>query len=542
MTEKVKVPGFEDLFVKDFDPQQFYDNIYSTLLSMQSDYGVIPNNIVSSPSDLPASKQGEGLVNTFYRLIGMPAVRDNEALDNLTSAQSKILSAKDQAVFTKSIADIKTQGSTLNYFSINSIRTAAGYPDITMNALTAKEGTIESLTKNIKNRVLDYYVTMYNWHDIVDGTSPVKPSIFPSVVVGDVPVFPKRKRLAPAFFDGDYLVTNGARCSRPFIEHIIWMRIFALSGANTEVKTQLQQVITADINAVFPNGNSDNPQSTLVKDVEQFNILELQITAKLLNALLASSSDYAKTVKDIQNLSQQTLFVPTPKASVLEKTGSHFSTYAEAYQFLKDNQIDGPTPLIDYKIADTQQRLSAFDAFLQIIPSNQVLRSDERRREADLESTSSHAEDVFLPEFLDICTSGIQQLETTMAQLKQQKQNAIGELERARVRMLIYTGHYNGLSIFDILSVFLALFTINLSDLFGLLNQDAQDRLLKSSFLAAVNNNSQPQSFNEIFALRGTANRLVAGSPNSVDVALKNFEIKVKDYLQVANAEFHRKL
>jgi hypothetical protein len=115
-----------------------------------------------------------------------------------------------------------------------------------------------------------------------------------------------------------------------------------------------------------------------------------------------------------------------------------------------------------------------------MLPTERLKKSDEFRRLADENPTPSLTTDIFSNTLLTVFSGSRAPLQRQLEDLEQERQALKQQLEIIRKFLQMYTGEPLGLSIFDMLAVFMALFSIDLPDLYGLMNAGARDRLRRS--------------------------------------------------------------
>lgn len=490
-----------------FDPSNFMSQILASIDDARSDVGSSPNQVVKNTLNLSMGKRVESRLNTFYRLLGFPATRNEENL------------SYDKDESKSDIQRLLNQVGTLNYFSSGAI----GIADV---------GDIISG----RERLLQKTKTSSDFATMIKSPLPLgsytggarKPSLFPMVVDAATPIFPMRRRVAPLFYLGDFIISGDVRetrLPRPFLESIIYMRTQVFSGGNADV-TQLKE----DLKTNVRSSDLENPDSYLT-DIDKFNKVELEIISKFVQALNTSAVAYRRTVEEAYDLRTKVNFVPEVKESPEEMTG-HVAVIDEE----GDIAIVG----IDSEIKNLESKLLSIDVSLQSLPTNRVKEADALYRiESGIDISSKNFEsDVFVSEFTSLITFEREQLNRSLGEAKLKRQRLLSQYNDVRARIQYFSGETTGLSIFDVLCTFIALFTIDIEHLIGLLNNDARERLKNSRFYSFQNSPDNTSTKKGVIFDGGRADEIFSalGSFSPVSTALKVLQSKVEENFKLAES------
>lgn len=508
---------------KEFDAIGFYDIIYGTIKTYRSDYGLYESQIFRNAAELASSEKGsESIVNTFYRVIGFPAIRDDYVVDSIIKELSKIKPIDDLAAIA-----IKNQDGTLNYVSGISSDISKIFQ---REAQLGIRPTLASSLAMIKEPCVV--------NNGKDSTRPTRPSIFPMKVLADIPVYPISKRMAPIFNDGPYITERSTRLSRCFIENAFYMRVFSTNFTDISVairtsiaKTFAPDKTTAELEEMVKSGSKDFP---ILNDLVNLNLLQLQITDKMIKAIKQSAIDFRDTLKVRDGLDQEITYVPQIKDSPQEKTGTSDMSPEEV--LAGDPRFDTESffvPVLDAQIDELQKAIAIINVIVQIAPTNGARAANQiPGAAAAIALDLNISPDVFVSEFIALASFEKTSLENSLQELKDQRARKLQNYEVIRKKIQIYSGEFVGLSIFDILSIFLALFTVDLNILLGLMNPEARARIAKSDFYQGQN---QAGSTNTNI---NTSVPLISGTIPSTEEALQKFEGKVKEYLDLGMTFF----
>ena len=530
-----------------FDPSQFMRSIISNIDGARGDMGPIPNKIVENIITEPVGERVESRVNAFFRLIGLPATRDDS-----------IITRRREDFELNTTESQLSQTSTLNYFAPGSLN--INDPSIPGKFLTGNEasrrivGREQILQKPMKNQTM---VDLLNKPLPLD--SSILPnvsrrtSLFPLLVDASTPIYPLKKRTAPLFYDGDFILSGASstRLPRPFLESVIYMRTQVLqSGSTDSMKKDLAKNIKS-----FVLGNAqpltseesdqtgeqfvrslglDNLDNPAVDSLSNYNLLELRMINKFVQALRSSAMNYKSAVSSATEFKKRVSFSPEVKDNPAERSGN--STV------IVNGLIKGS---IDDKIESLESQLSVSNSFISLLPTNEVKRADTSYRAEGDEVVKSIIPDVFISDFTNIVTFDQENILSQLSSAKSQRERDIREYNLIKERIQYFSGETVGLSIFDILCTFLALFTVDIETLIGLLNKDARARLFNSPFYSFQNNaENKGKNKTPIFDQNAVTDRIEAAlisSTNSLDVqiSLNDLEDKIRENFKLSSAFYN---
>lgn len=437
-----------------FDPVSFTREVFNSVKTNRSNVGPFPFQVVDTPSKSGKDRNAENMMNVFFRLIGFPAIRDETLITND--------SVFDENCDKKRRDNALSQGGTINYFS---------------SAALANEDNFKSLIT--RDSILDEARTSSQFNTMLMDPLPIdesiadvprerrRPRIFPLLVDASIPVYPMERRVSPLFYDGDYILQGGrSRLKRPFLQHVIYMRTKVFSGFSSSVEDDIRTNITAEVG-----------DDTLISasELSNYRLLELKIIQKLLQSLKKASKDYVKVRNEVKELRSKVTYVPAPVEEPQQRGGA-----AET----ADLSVEITTDL-DQQLQAIDSELNKLDLFLLALPIEEVDRSDRIRRIEEEVVIRNTSPDAFIPEFNSLLTYERKPLERQKAKVLQERKKIVQKVEKAREQLQYYTGEFTGLSIFDVISVFYALFTVDRESLVALLNQSALERLANDAFFVA---------------------------------------------------------
>lgn len=453
-----------------FDPAAFMDQVMSTIDNLCGDYGSRPTEVIENTFSLSQSEKAESKLNCFYRLIGLPATRSASKLPKQGTFEPEVLE----------------QNKTINYFDEKKV-SFSNEPNIG-DVLSSRQGLLERTRKSSEHSaMLNEPLSIRAAVDPNDNQSR-RVRIFPLLVDASVPIFPLNKRVAPLFYDGDFMLSGkaGFRLPRPFLETVIYIRTQVLSGREdgnkvTEIFSNLDR---------FINSNLSNNDATSFKRLFNsdgrgipYQYIEAQIISKFITALNKAAVDYRKVQQKIHELNGQIKYTPVAKSTEKEKAGNDNVSLVDINP---EGQIT--IPAIDQAIASLQVQIENINLLNSTLPTERVMQSDKIRRiDQGTTGLSNVTSDIFVSEFSSLISYEKEDIEKQLSQAQNDKARITSQFEQLRKLVMYYSGEISGISIFDILCIFLALFTVDIGYLVGLLNSEAQERLMSNKFFSSQN-------------------------------------------------------
>lgn len=493
-----------------FDATKFMDSIFATIDSNRSDVSSSPSQLVDNSSNMRPGSGGESRFNCFLRFIGMPATRDESLLSGITDDGNLEFKL--------------SQNSTLNYFNASEL-------DIDPRLLSQREfslsapKTTEDFIRMIENPLLISSSVQ---------SSGRRTTVFPLVVDASVPIYPLSRRTAPLFYEGDFLIYGSGltRLPRPFLESVIYMRT---QRYQESMKSTISNLVE-NIRATVSDATSDETQLLEGLNVPELSssneglsvrssVVELEIVNKFVQALKNSAVSFAKVIDEAASLNEEVNFKPNPVSNPKEKSGN-------SSVIIVDREGRG----IDKRIQDIEMQIESINVSLSILPTNKVQEADTSYRLTASNSPTNISPDVFVSEFTDILAYEIDFLRDILEEEKALRARTIAQFEEIKKQLMYFTGEIGGLSIFDVLCIFLALFTVDLKYLIGLLNNDAKDRLRANRFFSFQKGEGNSVLFNK----NERTDILAAGLEQTipVSVALAEFDKVVQNNYLLAQAFF----
>jgi hypothetical protein len=516
------------------DVDALYNSVVGIVSSLRSTDPITPGIIPERSDDNIGSVFGESTLNSLYRAIGLPAVRNDDQLG------SKYTVAE------------KSQDGSLNYFTL----AAAGIDSSKLKSLEDREIKLAQI------RPLDIPPSPTP-DNVLKGTRVMRDtvlpnsgaaaqpkwrqSLFPMLVCGDVTVYPRERNLAPLFYDKNTFVGD-IRQQRPFLEYIILSKLSPLDdgAASGELIASVIKSITPavtvfnkkELNAI----NIDKITKELNSSEDQ-SLMSLRLIQKLYSCLTDCSEDYFRSREQVLQTLDQASYVPIFNGRSPSVAQGYFDiTYDKQIELLNSAGIEGErlavavkqkSPTLDTEIAKIEVEIAKLSVFFTMTSSSSTSTSDSVSRLVDLTSSNEMIADTFEDIIVQICTVDRRELQQRLNSKKQELDRQRSELERLRQKMDVFTGETLGFSIFDFLAIMIALYESPVSDLVGLLNQDARARLNKIQKLHTLDlDPTNPFADINAFAFG------VVPVPDVKD-ALSRLENKVEEVLNIATAIFN---
>lgn len=502
----------------DFDVLGWIKGVMDTVDQSRSDTPGNQNIVVESSLDTTSGRQAESRLNCFYRLLGFPATRDST---NTSEAGSRALN----------------QNGTINYFHPNEL-----FDDNVPGQFHSREATLQ-IPRTTEN-LIDMLKQPLQVSQLTDSPDPKRRiNIFPMVADASVPVYPIAKRVAPLFYPGDYLLPGNKqnRLPRSFLETVIYIRTQQFS-AETEKDSVVKLQALKDFlkTASDSVSQTDEQSATLLANfINQNNIannnftkLETDIINKLIIAVRNASFNYNGVVVRTNRLSREVDFRPAPISNARGKSGS-------SDLLTVDSVSTEPASQIDRRIAQLNLDLNKATSLINTLPTTRIQEADTTYRITNSLNVNNVSPDLFVSEFTDLISYEKKSIQSQLDEATQLRAQKIQEFEVLRQSLMTYTGEGLGLAIFDVLCIFLALFTIDLENLIKLLNADAIQRLRDSKFFSFQNGGNQGADNTVIFGANSRANQIEQAINNpllSTSQALKNLEEVVRNNFKLAQA------
>jgi len=436
-----------------------YQSVFSSLQETRSNDGIRPGHVVTRADDGNITENGESILNAFYRSLGLPALRDDAAIFQQFGSETADVSAL-------------TQNDTLNYFHTSELKNGSGKATFIANREAALQGL--SSTKNgavTPTNVVAGLDFMMNPAGVDSGSNGGRPSIFPAFVAGDVTVFPVARRICPLFYPGEFN-EGSVPSSRAFIESVIYNSLFTTENSAAAAKLLIDNIVAT-------TGNT-----SLTKELGSKNILVLRFLQKAYAAMSGAASQYFAILYFRDQLQRKVSYVPALKRSgPAVKQGYYDLQYSELVTLLKGN-AEGeellkilPVPELDRLIQSQTAELAELDSFYNMLPHN--IFNTEAQISLDSSGTMDQmpSKILFADLVVDIATVDRARKASALLESLEQQRVLRNNLESVRSQLEIFSGTTTGLSIFDILSFFIAFYLLPPNHLIGLLNDTAIERL-----------------------------------------------------------------
>lgn len=478
-----------------FDALSFAQNLYQVIDSHRSQMPANYFELTIAPS-ASSGGSGETKLNAFYRMIGLPAVTDPVFVRaNLKDDEFQRTISQDGTLnYFHTIYNDEAQDSAIfkKIRDRNDRLTAAANPERFAEFMYKPIG----LSEGVK--------------DSAAGQSR-RTSIFPLVVDAAVPIYPLSRRIAPSFqhtINGeDYIVSGSStRLSRPLIDNIIYMRTKTIN--NEEGMAELRK----QLEALSKSVGADESGEGVTKDIQDagFTFIDLAIRTKLLQTLKSLANKFRIASSEVQELSAEITFIFKVVSNPQMRSAQN-----------SDIQLDIKAGSLDIEIANLKSEIANQNGISFLLPTEQVKRREELRRLEHNLKISNITQDVLISQLTSLITYEVDNLNRKLEEKQHERDEKLSRAEGLKQQLMYYTGEFSGLSIFDVICVIYGLFSIKPEYLVGLLNKDAQVRLMKDEFFRTSDSGEGAKS---VF---GT-------SPPSVAESLAALEAKVKEAFRIA--------
>lgn len=375
-----------------------------------------PKNVSSN-----SAKPIESRINTFYRAIGLPAFYDDETI-------------QDKDYNNGNLFESSSNNTTKSYLNDAIERDVRFSLELDIDVQTS---FLDNSTENILGSVKGPRDTGVR----------KKGGLFPVVVNGNVKIYPQDRRVAGAFYEKDFSVNEGTvKYRRPLIETIILLRLRGQGLVDATDRENLRQDFSSIVGEDFFDGSAEN-------------ILTAQILSSLLNALIEPDG--------IVKLVEAT----TKKLSRIRKQKR------ETFKDSKEAIVPAEQQIT--RESDGQGQLERLKKDRELLKAKNEVRITLLEYDDTISSdaTKNMKEALFSQMVLNALLSDSSDINKSIKECENNENNIDREQKNLNKTMDLLLGSYSGISGVDILIVILALFTINIEDLLGLLNENAIDRL-----------------------------------------------------------------
>lgn len=466
-----------------FDSMKFFRRFVESIFLMKSDYTYSPGDVYESSDDLPAaSNMGEFNLNTFYRLCGFPAVRSEAAITKRVDSQSPT---------DKELNDIYlTQEGAYNLIDFNNL--ARDYYDA-REEVRSEPGTflLGELSERYilyvnnysssKNRQEAFASMIYEPLSVEAGIDGIqndfrsKPSIFPMIAHADFPVFPKKKRTKQMF--KERTTRDLSSRSATFLETIIDIR---LRIAASEISGIGFQEIIDKIESELENLQSEE-KDEIIKSLSDRNLLEIVAVRKIVTAMKKAAEDHRKTVNEVNKLKQEVRYLPEPVDNPLQKSGL---SSREDIDVFNRNRSDNPsmnTDLSELKLAKNK-----IDLLIGLIPDFKTTKPGGEQTTDISPDLNTFSNDILIDTMIELVTFDAPSISKSISSKENEINKKIQQFERVKSKLMIYSGENFGISLFELLSVYAAFFSVDISILVSLLNRTSFEYLANSDDLSIL--------------------------------------------------------
>lgn len=527
---------FEDVGNIDEDIDNLFDKFILVIDNIRSIAESPPGGLQSNSNQIGIAKLKvdplnylESRIHAFYRLLGLPIVTGDKFYNpgydpnpKTNLAKYSIVSAMNQETIVamnlreqqwKSFSQMfKTQGLESTLFALVQLRTKPFnmLDTIKTKSIDGRNEIIDELKVNLSNLTTDIDKAVVDFSNRMGfGLDSVRHLIKPFTVNPSIEftVMPDSHKICVPFLPDLKSTRISANPNifllRPGIEFILRARLKD-NNPDPLFLTDIQKIINQEKS---PNPSfSDDIDSNLLRSTIEalvndnkinnedvfnsfstFTNTQVIVSRQLIKTLKIVLYELHKAIEEIEKIKKKITFLPIPDPSGFDKGGK-----------LKESQ---PTTKLERDLVTlTIKKLNA-------------------EREIEIEKGLG-----------DFATSGFVSLEkvNTYSQQIEELTHLKNDLGNRGLKCLrtieIITGEGSGLGLIDILSIYTALWTINIEYLLGLLDQDSIDRLYK---------------FNPGLQTTAVVERKNGGGKSVIE-SLNALEQKVNNILSFADLTFAR--
>ncbi|MFA5048813.1 MAG: hypothetical protein WC516_07340 [Patescibacteria group bacterium] len=477
--------------VADFDIIDFAKKILGEVDQIRSYEFDQADNDTSQKEHKPI----ESRVNAFFRLIGLPMFVSIEKRNkNNKSKPSGNLSGERNL----------TPGYYGNKFSQYILQNTEKDDDLSFS-LAKRESTLLDRENKVGTQEMDDAMTqamryaiplapnvegivgpngaLLNYKDSKKapaGCRKVFKKIFP-LVTSYIKVTPVKNETARPFlqYTKDQMPDSQTKLPKSFIETVIRIRLVTAANAeNSAGKAKaddIKKAIQKDIgDKAFASISAET--NSVLSSVDSGGMLENLILRRLLSSLPQLAKKWNELLKNQELLYQKikcTISVRTTSAQ-----NSPFGKRTTSAEIILN-----PESEFAQQIQALQKKLAKDQAIQMLLPSDDTILGSDTNAKNMTKNT------VFMNlviAFIKLLTPDIDDTQDKIKKIEDQIQKTNQRMEALRLELEMMTGEFTGLSVIDIVSIIIALFTISKQELVSLLDRDTIDEMKKDKVLAAA--------------------------------------------------------
>lgn len=324
--------------------------------------------------------------------------------------------------------------------------------------------------------------SMFNYKnsEAIAGQRKVFKKLFP-LAPSYIKITPVKNETARPFlqYTQDQMPDSQTTLPKPFIETVVRIRLVSAGNAENTAGlsklTDIKNAIKASIGTEAYKSISSETDSVL-STVEAGGMLENLILRRLLSSLPQLAKKWNELTKN-----QELLYQKLKCAVSVRTTSAQNSPFGK--RTTSAEIIVNPQSEFGQQLQTLQKKLAKDQAMQMLLPSDDTILGSETNAKNVTKNTVFMS---LVTPLTKLLTPDIEDTQNKIKEIEGKIQKTNQRMETLRLELEMMTGEFTGLSVIDIISVIIALFTIDKTDLVALLDEDVIVEMQKDKVLATA--------------------------------------------------------
>lgn len=433
----------------------------------------------------------ESRINAFFRLVGLPmfvdieSKDDNEESDGDLSGERNLTPGYFGGKFSSYIIQNTQKDEELSF--------ALSKREFTLLERENKIGTQEmndAMTQSLKisiplspdvEGIVGPSGNIFDYSEALPGQRKVFKKLFP-LVTSYIKVAPVKNETARPFlkYTRDQMPDSQTTLPKPFIETVIRIRMVTAANAeNSAGKNKIDDIIESIKSAIGEQSYSEIESETeyVLSSLESGGLLENLI----LNRLLLSLPQLAKKWYDLQKR-QESLRQKSTYVISINTSSAQSNPFGKRSSVSTDLSLD-PKSKYGMRLQILQKKLAKDQAIQMLLPSEDTILGSNTDASGATKNTVLMS---LIAPFTKLLSPDLEQTQKEIREIEEIVKKDGQKMEALRLELEMMTGEFTGLSIIDVVTIVIALFALDKSDLIALLDRDTKDEMKKDAVLRSA--------------------------------------------------------
>lgn len=372
-------------------------------------------------TDNNSTEQVESRINTFYRLIGLPAFTDDASrFDHFNSGNLFRPVGEQSNEITEMLTNAKTRDDTFR--TQLKAEDIEKFMDVNPDKLSVAVGDVAESKRK-------------------------KGSLFPMIVDGRIGIYNQSRRISEPFLRKDRRI-SGVEYKRPLIELIILMR----TKGEGQIDSTTEEELNSDLQRII--GDEFNVDTT------NLNFAVAEVIRALVRIILSRDGIPAFVDEIIDGLDKVRV-----QLTDIFSDSSRAIVAAERQPRVSKEEQSGEIERLE---RERQEAAAVEQLRLKLLEYDDTIGREKTKNMKDAVLAST---------VLSLISTESRELDEKQKEEAPKKERLDQLLRTYNQKLDLALGTYSGLSGVDILVVIAALFTVPIGTLVALLNEDNQERL-----------------------------------------------------------------